>query len=334
MEELNKRDLRKKIVKGFRFFLIISILSITVILIFTTSKKTGTALKNFSPLYLSLSLIATIFRYLFDILRLMWIVKGLGKRISFLTGFDFTFGANFLGAVTPFQVGGIPLQLYLLKRNNIGYGEGTAVIFTRGLLSALVFPFIIPFLYGYRSYLSGPIISGLVKYLIFFYGGITIFLILALFKTQWISKLFKGRFVQGVQEFKDTYKVSFKHHFSAITVAYILTIFSLITYFIQAPLVLKGLGVSVSFLEASMLQVILTYVLNFVPTPGASGFAEAGAAGIFNKMCPHQLLGIYVVLWRFFTFYFSVIIGGFVIIQLLTPVQKKENIQPLKDSQN
>jgi len=195
MEELNKKDLRRRIVKGFRFFLIISILSITIVLIFTTSKKTGLALRDFSPLYLGLSLLATIVRYLFDILRLMWIVKGLGKHISFLTGFDFTFGANFLGAVTPFQVGGVPLQLYLLKRNNINYGEGTAVIFARGLLSALFFPFIIPLLYGYRSYFSSPIITGLVKYLIFFYGGVLIFLFFALFKTQWISKLFKGKFL-------------------------------------------------------------------------------------------------------------------------------------------
>jgi len=327
MEEIHKREFRKRIVKGLRIFLIISILSIIIVLIFTTSKKTGMALRNFSPLYLSLSLLATIFRYFFDITRLMWIVRGLGKRISFLTGFDFTFGANFLGAVTPFQVGGIPLQLYLLKKNKIEYGEGTAVIFTRGMLSAFVFPLIIPFLYNYRSYLSGPVISGLVKYLTFFMSGVIIFLILTLSKTKWISKLFKGRFVEGVQEFKDTYRIKFRHHFSAMVVAYILTMFSLIFYFIQAPLVLKGLGVNVSFLEASMLQVILAYVLNFVPTPGGSGFAEAGAAGIFNKICPHEILGIYVIIWRFFTFYLSVVIGGFVIIQLLTSTQKKKNIQ-------
>jgi len=327
MEEIYKKDFRRKIIRGLRIFLIISILSITVILIFTTSKKTGAALRNFSPLYLGLSLLATILRYFFDITRLMWIVRGLGKRISFLTGFNFTFGASFLGAVTPFQVGGIPLQLYLLKKNAIDYGEGTAVIFTRGLLAAFVFPLIIPLLYNYRSYLSGPVISGLVKYLTIFMGGIIIFLILALYKTQWVSKVFKGKFVTGVQEFKDTYRIKFRHHFSAMAVAYILTICSLIFYFIQAPLVLKGLGVNVSFLEASMLQVILSYLLNFVPTPGGSGLAEAGAAGIFSKICPHAILGIYVVLWRFFSFYFSVIVGGFVIIQLLTPIRKRENIR-------
>jgi uncharacterized membrane protein YbhN (UPF0104 family) len=62
----------------------------------------------------------------------------------------------------------------------------------------------------------------------------------------------------------------------------------------------------------------------FIPTPGASGVAEVGFAALFSPVCPGELLSIYMLLWRFFTFYLGVIIGGIIVINILRPPKSTE----------
>jgi len=51
-------------------------------------------------------------------------------------------------------------------------------------------------------------------------------------------------------------------------------------------------------------------VLYFAPTPGASGFAEISAAAIMGAMLPEGHLGAFVVLWRMFSLYVPMALGG------------------------
>ena len=66
-----------------------------------------------------------------------------------------------------------------------------------------------------------------------------------------------------------------------------------------------------------------------MPTPGASGFAELGFAELFSLIVPHGLLGLAVALWRFATYYFTLAVGGALVVgQMLysrtaSPVEDK-----------
>jgi len=80
---------------------------------------------------------------------------------------------------------------------------------------------------------------------------------------------------------------------------------------------MRGLGIPVSIIKVLLFQLILRFALIFSPSPGASGFAEAGFAGLFYSMIPKNLLGIYVSLWRFFTSYISAIIGGILLMKFI-----------------
>ena len=307
---------RESLKRGIRLFLFISFITITVILIFTVSNKTKDELKLISPLFLGFTLISVFLRFLFDICRLRYILVAMGRELSFSGAFHFTLGGLFLGAVTPIQVGGIPLQLYVCKSEGIPLPEGSAAIFTRGLLSVFVLPFLIPFMYYYRVYLTGGMIQGVIKYLSIFYGLVAVAFIVILTKTEWITRLFKGKFVEGFVRFKEVFRKEFKKRKIPFLKAYGFTWLSLIFYFLTAPLLLRGLGINAPFLETTILQVILTYALNFMPTPGASGFAEGGAYALFRHLIPHSVLGVYVILWRFFTGYLGVIVGGIALSRL------------------
>jgi len=317
---------RKSLKKGIRLFLFISFITITVVLIFTISKETKEELKLISPLFLILTLLSVFLRFLFDIWRLRYIVKAMGMELSWMGAFYFTFGGLFLGGITPMQLGGIPLQLYICRRENIPFPEGSAAIFTRGMLSAFVLPFLIPFMFYYRTLLTSGWIQGVVKYLSILYGLMAIFLLIILTKTPWITEHFKGKFVEGIVRFKEIFRREFVKRKIPFLKAYGITWLSLIFYFLTAPLLLRGLGIDAPFLETTILQVILTYALNFMPTPGASGFAEGGAYTLFYHLMPRAVLGIYVILWRFFTGYIGIIVGGVALSKLFAGTDSNGSI--------
>ncbi len=301
------KRLKERLISNLKIFIFISFIAIIIILIRTTSFKTIQALKNILPFYLFLSICATSLRYLFDIIRSIFLSKCMGKDISFKSATLFILGGQFLGGLTPFQIGGIPLQFYFLKRDKITIPETSSIIFARGMLSAIAFPIFLPFIFLRTDALESPIFKWLLYYLIFFYAFFLIVFILVSFGVR--IKRLEG-LKDSLERFRDIFFKEFKKRKKFLFLSFNCTILSLIFYIITAPLILKGLGVEIDFIKVSLLQVILTYSLNFLPTPGSSGFAEFGAYGIFKDVCPYEILGIYIILWRFITCYLGVIIGG------------------------
>jgi uncharacterized protein (TIRG00374 family) len=65
-----------------------------------------------------------------------------------------------------------------------------------------------------------------------------------------------------------------------------------------------------------MLQLILSFMIYLSPTPGGSGIAEGGFSILFAAFIPRHLLGIALVLWRFFGSYLRIITGALVALKL------------------
>jgi uncharacterized protein (TIRG00374 family) len=308
---------KKNLWRGIRLFLFLSIATAAVILFFTVSEKTIEHLKQISPLFLTLTFISTVLRFVFDIWRLRYIIGALGKELSWKSSFYFTMGGLTFGAITPVQLGGIPFQLYVCRKEKISLPEGTAAVFTRGLLSALVLPFLIPFIYYYRQHMTSGIMVAIVKYLIVFYGIFAVVFIFLLTQTSLLERKFGDR-VRGIITFKEVFTSEFMKRKKIFLKAYITTFFSLSFYFLTAPFLIKGLGIKAPFFEATILQIVMTYAVNFLPTPAASGLAEVGALGVFSHLMPKPVLGVYVMLWRFFTSYLGILVGMFAISKFIT----------------
>ncbi len=307
---------KQKLWKGIRLFLFLSLATAAVILFFTISEDTIEQLKKISPLFLTLTFLSTAGRFFFDIWRLRYIVEALGKELSWRGAFHFTMGGLPLGAITPMQVGGIPFQLYVCKKENILLPEGSAAIFTRGLLSAMVLPLLLPFIYYYRQYVTSGIMSAILKYLVIFYGIVAIIFFFLLTQTPWLKRKF-GRRAKGIIMFKEVFTNEYMKRKLTFLKAYITSFLSLTFYFLTAPLLIRGLGIEAPFFEATILQIILTYAVNFMPTPGATGLAEGGAVAVFKHLMPKSVLGVYVMSWRFFTGYLGIIVGILAITEFI-----------------
>jgi uncharacterized protein (TIRG00374 family) len=59
-----------------------------------------------------------------------------------------------------------------------------------------------------------------------------------------------------------------------------------------------------------LLQWVVFTALNFVPTPGASGGAEAAFVLVYSALLPGEVIGIATAGWRFLTFYLQLGLGS------------------------
>lgn len=326
-----------KIKKGIRIFLLITIPTLLLLLLLTVDKKTWEALRQVNAPFLFLTLLVTLMRVFVETFRIQALSWAGGKRITLKDSLDFNLGSLFLAAVTPFQSGGIPLQLYILNRSGLSLGRGTNVVLLKGLLPTFLFLFSLPFiLFFYKNLFDSPLIRILGKYITTLYTVLLLILLYIFLNPPWIRKglyFFEGylrrkRVLKGeggikllekgfhqLEEFKKGLKESLGMGKLKILLALLLSIVGLLLHMVTAPFLLLGLGVNPPFLTAMVLQMLLYFLLLFVPTPGASGIAEFASSALFNSICPKPLIGIFVILLRFFYLYLAASIGGILLFQ-------------------
>jgi hypothetical protein len=75
---------------------------------------------------------------------------------------------------------------------------------------------------------------------------------------------------------------------------------------------LRAIGIQAQFVDVLLLQTLITFLLYFAPTPGASGIGEVLSALVMAVYVPDPLVALYTLLWRCFVTYGTVIVGSIV----------------------
>ena len=331
---LKKLTTKKRIVL-FCFF---SILIIAIILLATGGPKTWLALQELHGAYLLLAFGLFVAMTFFDILRLQVLTGALGTHIPFLYGLKTILAYYFLSAITPAVTGGEPLMVYMLREKGVGVGKGTCIVVIRGLLLisfiAIGGPIIIYFNTELLHNTGLQIMFGGVALLL---AALIVFLAYALYKPEkgerFIEKIlhlfervpcFKKHIpplikkIDGwIDELSFSLKFFVRERKLRLLLATVWTVMFMICNYSLAYVLLKGLNYDISIWTVFMVQIVLYFFLYFSPTPGGSGVAEGGFYLLFAPLVPHHLLGLLIILWRFFTVYLGVFMGAFVIIKTL-----------------
>ncbi len=74
--------------------------------------------------------------------------------------------------------------------------------------------------------------------------------------------------------------------------------------------IITGLGGNVSVADVMYIQLFITLVSYFSPTPGASGIAEVSSLVLMASLVSSPVIAIYTFLWRLCTLYVNTSIGG------------------------
>ncbi len=240
----------------------------------------------------------------------------------------------FYSALTPFAVGGQPMQIVDMSNNGVDPGDATSIITVKTIIyqCCLTFYGVITFLFTYKYFVDKVpnlylfFILGLLLNIIFISAIILICLnkkITHKCATFIISSL------QKIKIIKNPDKVSEKifNHISLFHKSYLLInkkrktiiLITFFTFLQLSALYLVPFCVYNCFglKEASLLYIIsanamITIITAFVPLPGGSVAAEGSFYLFFSLFIPAVAIFPAIFLWRILTYYLCIIVGGLI----------------------
>ncbi len=72
---------------------------------------------------------------------------------------------------------------------------------------------------------------------------------------------------------------------------------------------LRVIGIEAHFVDVLLVQTLITFLLYFAPTPGASGIAEVLSAIVMTAYVPAAMTPLYTLAWRTILSYFTIAFG-------------------------
>lgn len=322
--------------------LAISLASLVVILYFTVDENTFESVLRLKPSYLLLSALMVVVMWLLEGLRIKTLAAALGHegslrlrdmvRVHLIT--------FFFAGVTPMAFGEWPAQIYGLSRCGLPAGRSAAVSLVRTVLSKSVFVVLAAFLLFVdgRAASGSGVIFRLFRYAFWVLTATTSFYLLMLWQAGLaqavLTKLQRFRRFQALYGRKPKLRafignvlgeaVRFQETAHQINRGtglrffgpFVLTLAFWSVMFAVAPVLLLGLGVVPDVRAAVAWQVMIMLLIPYVPLPGGSGLAEFGLATLFSSFVPAHLIGVFILAWRFFTYYLTLITGGLTVFIL------------------
>ena len=252
-------------------------------------------------------------------------------RIKFRLSLLVALIGSFYSSVTPAATGGQPMQVLALKKRNIPAGISssglavkfftfqTALLSLGGLLWALN-PSIVLACIDQAKWIviAGFLLNGL---------SVVAVLLLAINKNivRGILTLFirAGRALHLVKDVARTTSRAdaaisdfhasvdmLTHHPVRLLYLYLLSCLQVLGLMSIAYCVYRALGMTqYTYFDILTLQFLLYIAASFTPLPGASGAQEGGFYIFFQHVFPADKLVGALLLWRFFTYYFTLIVG-------------------------
>ena len=335
---------RKKIVLGIKIFVAISLASQLGIFFYTSYQNGGISFKipfqkiNFCMLGIAFFL--SCFEGLITGVRIFFLTRVINSRITIITSIKAAYANIFMGAITPSQTGGGLAQIYFISRDKIPYSQASAgsilcfVCTLFFLITALISTamFNSPTM-GYSLQLmikSASVAVGamaLIFILCMLFTHLFIDLKFSLF-THFVNKgiikdkngrieNFLKKFAEGLVNCRESILLMAKRGKMALIIGYLLTCIFFAIRLIIPYFIIIGLGGIVSVADVMYIQLFITMVSYFSPTPGASGIAEVSSLVLMASLVASPVAAIYTFLWRMCTLYINSTIGGILLYREL-----------------
>lgn len=330
---------RQTLRHGFKIFIAISLVSMAAVIIFTSGQESWLSLRQLRPQYILLALLLMGASWAFASLKVKVLAWGIRIPVSFWNVFKSNLGNLFVGAVTPFGVGGVPMQVYMLYKGGVGFEEALVTSYVGNYLTQVILFFtclaVLVFHHDLIGFIGVKILLSFVTviYLLAFIVGLMAIIrpretkrflgktgLMLEKRFNW--RIFRSRSwlktaLRGLDRVLYCIGIYFRQAKGKFVLAILMAAVSLCLQLSAASAILAGLGIRHHFVDVLMIQVVLQFILYFSPTFGGSGVAEFGAATLmasFFASTSTAVLGVYVLLWRFFSYFLAVGLGSVVVL--------------------
>ena len=326
--------------KGISFFLFFVLISVIAIVCYTADKDTYLAIKNANIPLLVSAFGLVVMGWLLDSLKFLTLARAAGEKLRFKDTFAVVLVNYFGCAITPMQSGGGPFQVYMLYQEGVAVGKSIAITLVRTIFTLVILVLVVPFalsldesvLQNYRY------LSLYLYYILAFVIGAVALIVISIVKPAIVKFIvekimkFINRFgfikakrlkciLQRIYSEIDVYNTNMKAFVGNgkkwFVLSFLLAICHMFVYMSVMPVVILATGFSVNFLQCLIAEALFLFVLYFVPTPGASGIAECGAATICAMFMPLGAAGITAIIWRMLSEYTGIALGAVAMIKSL-----------------
>ena len=348
--EAKEAEKQKRKIKKVRYFIYFSIFIVLSALTFyylynIFNKPTKIfVFRSFSfPILTALGILLLAY-FIFDGLRLYYILKTLECEIDFKSIFKLVFVNLFISNVTPLATGGGFIQVYFLNKKGISLGDATAATTIRTVIATVTVFVTAPLvLFTGDTIEAGVALNRIILYMsIFAFLYFSIFYVI-IFKNKLIKRIvynilifLRHKNLINHDRFKSVSKFLFKEinifgkGLSSFFKGNKLYVFSSIFFamlFLLAELsftvlLMKGMGYDPAYWPVVLSQLVVLFFMYFAPTPGATGIAEGGFSLVFANYVQKTDMFALIFNWRFFTKYIGIIIG---VIIFFTAIFRKKD---------
>lgn len=262
-----------------------------------------------------------------DVWKLSWRVVMLGK---------------YYDNITPAAIGGQPFQVYYMHKNSsLKAGDATSIPIVAMVVGQIAFLIlaIVFFLVGNpmadNPVLMVPAWLGLLFFAFWpvmmfginFFPNATAKFINFFVRILARLKIVKNRdeAVKKVETETNEYVKSVKKIMKTRGLFLQTIILAVIYQFFIAAIpffVLRAFGGNVGFIECLSTTLAVTSAVYFIPTPGNAGAAEGTFYLVFSVLSAGYVFWA-MLIWRFFTYYIYIILGGFTFLSINMEKRKK-----------
>ena len=289
-----------------------------------------------NPIFLVLCFILVLSHYYLRTIVLNNIITKFKKNYSFSDTFKLILKTQFFNGITPFSSGGQPYQVYMLK-DGIKLSNATNIVVQNFIVYqiALVLLSLVAVISNHFMDLFKDVelLKNLVTLGFIINISVTIVLFVLAFTTKLnriigkivIKILRKIKIIKNPKELLvkwEEYVENFydgaivllnnkKHFLKGIFYNFM----ALCALYLIPLILLYGMG-EFNIINSYEAIVISSYVMligSFVPIPGGTGGLEYGFISFYGNYIKGATLKSIMLLWRFITYYFGVILGAFVL---------------------
>lgn len=269
---------------------------------------------------------------LIDGFKLHLILSALREKIKYGEAIESCLIYSFFSAITPSSMGGQPFQMYFMIKKGIKSESAANIVLLRTfeylliVLSIDVYAilFVIPGLYQWSvgktmiiMGFAGSIFSTSLTWITMTRPDIYKHIIVRLKRIKKITS-FIEKWEERTYTWLDNLKLSTNillENKKAIILDFLLMLVLILLYSYLLFLPVAGLtGIKINFITFFSIQMLLSSLAAYIPTPGGSGGLEAILYSSFKSFIDSpRLLLLGITIYRITTFY-SVILGGIPII--------------------
>lgn len=314
--------------------LFLSLLGLTYFLVFQDCdfNLLISSIKSVNPLFLSLAVVMSISYVLLGSLFLKRILKYFDHQISLKNAIGYTFTEIYFSAITPSYVGGQPVEMYEMKKDNVPYEVSSVIVLFSSMLNRIALIFLATiFLIIFHSTLFSlnPLYNTVVLI-----GYLTTLLVIMLFisviYSQRIAKFLlkvgkylitKIKFIKNKDEKKEKLTKALTEYQKCALITrknprlmsecFVIMLGQRIVFLLISYLVYLAFGFrEYSLLLVMAFQICVTLGSDLMPTPGGVLVNESLLLTV-NKLLYGETLALSGMLMvRTLNFYILVIISG------------------------